>query len=458
MAKATANRCTNCGGELAFNPNTNNQKCEYCGSEYKPLNKKGEIEQETGLIPFKIDRYKARKEILKWIVSGDYVPGNILSGTEFGNFEQCYVPVYYFKGTCTGKYTAYQKSKVADSIVGKILPADRKKIAEGTINEPFTTVGLANNSYVSQYLPPQGFYNEYYERFGEVYNASGDIDHPVVDMLEGHVVNETEVVAADKSVLKQASAKEFLMTSDQSWETFGERNVIRRIRAKLLGGLEKPDEKEIAIDADYKITSAGKIYLPFWMINNHYAEDYEYNVCMDGASGNVIGEKIIDSSAKPSKKKIYKWSVAIGGLLSIAWYFHYFLYPNPPQYVLQHNNIFTSRIGGFWWFIRVILLWGVLPKILSHFIYDKASELKINKLKVQRERELEAVNSGELELALPGGSRKTVVKRAPTVATEDDLDEEDIDMGDYDRDDEYWDEEKEKQFQKALKMAEKWKS
>lgn len=444
MENAIAKKCANCGGELTFNPNIAAQKCAYCGSEFKPVDKEGNVVEGLSMVPFKIDRARFKKDMLQWIASGDFAPANILSFSAFGNMQQCYVPVYYVKGAVSGQWTSYLKPGTGvKKYLPKALKGQRSKLGDGTINESFTAVVPASDSYKSAFLLPEKFYKQYYEETGKIYSPSED-NHPLFGLLESYNINEKDVIAADQKRLDDVSSQKFDLNKDEAWDRFGEKQVSKNLCKKIAAQQQNAQDIEVTINADYQIASAGKLYLPIWMIKNLYNNN-EYNICMDGVTGTISGERIEDTVSRPSKKKTLRFCVLIGLGLSLAWYIRLFSIPNAFQYVSQRNNFLYSPMGSFWWFVRVLLLWVAVPALLFRFFYAKALERLKMRLQTERQNELEAINSGSLELKHWDG------KKGSRSVTDVDEENDDDSIGN-----EPWTEKDEDDFQESMKRAKKW--
>ncbi|WDF55451.1 hypothetical protein [Mucilaginibacter sp. KACC 22063] len=422
MGERSISKCTNCGGELTFNPDTNVKKCDYCGSEFKVAPNADGTESDSAMISFKIQRADFKAAMLKWLAAGKDVPANIISGSLYGPVVQAYIPVYYIKGKCTGEWTSYLKPNAGfKKYLPSFLKGEREKVSGGQISEDFTIVSLACDNYKSTYVMPPSFYVEYFKTNGVPYQPSED-NHPLFDLLTGYQVNENNVIPSDERVSKSTDAPKFELSKDESWDRFGQKQVSRKLSQKIISQQQEPQAIDVAVNAKYDITSTGKVYLPFWMTKNVYGSE-EYNICMDGVSGNISGEKIFTDAAVVSKNKIYNKALLAGLGISLALYLYRFNLPDGKMNLNQHNNPLFSPMGGFWWFVRVILLWGVLPKFVSDTIYKKKVNSAQDKLTKAREIELERVNTGQLELKHWNGIK---------AKSQDDVnnDEEDYDDGD----------------------------
>ena len=378
--------CPNCGGSLKFKANSYSQLCDYCGSKFKLEDKSDKLIAQTTLLPFKIEKKQFKKEAINWLITGNYIHADILSRSKFSSIKKCYVPIYLFKGTCTGSWTGFLKPDIAG--INKFIPAifkgPNKMFGKGSVDEKVNTICQANDYSTANQI----FYNGIARITG---NSEGP---PILSLINRATINEEDLIPADKQEVETNLLCDFDLTEDQAWDVYGGPKTSRDIRHKLA---ENPDEKEIILEVEYVNDSVSKIYIPFWA-QTVYVNNLRYDIYMDGITGTIAGDNVEDLLLKPHKKAISPLAIFIGLLISFMLYLLRFFLPDGKTNLSQHNNILLSPILGFWWYIRIILLWVVLPIYLTKIFYKKKQEAVINKLRNKRQNELNEFNSGKLEL------------------------------------------------------------
>lgn len=99
MSTSTITQCTNCNGELTFNPAAQTLDCPFCQSTYTI---KGEaIKPEVAMneapqliIPFGFAKEVFDKAALEWLSQGNYTPGDITDSFHAASTKGIYIPLY----------------------------------------------------------------------------------------------------------------------------------------------------------------------------------------------------------------------------------------------------------------------------------------------------------------------------------------------------------------------------
>jgi len=392
-AKSSVNKCPNCGGELTYSAATYSNKCEYCGSEFKvqAATDQGDesLIKDVSIIPFKINRDQFKKEMLRWIITGDFIPGNILSASRFSAIKQCYIPVYSFKGTCTGQWTGAKRQ------LGKPSPFQKKATETGSVNEPFSLLTLATdnlNGDVSSQFFQINIVN-ILNQFGNQGN-NNDENGPLQLLVRTFEIKDQEVEPADARIFNDYNTLNFDLSTDEAWEKHGQTLIARRISNKLAEQSKKSMDWEVNLNVDYKMETVTKFYLPVWMTSYSYGTQ-EYKICTNGFNGKIYGQKVVDFKLQaPNKTKIYIASL----LACFAISFCLFIASNATDITAHHNNLLFSPMWQGWWACRFLLLWIVIPIVASKLIHKKWDDMVRQSLIARREGELAAINSGHLKL------------------------------------------------------------
>ncbi len=120
---------------------------------------------------------------------------------------------------------------------------------------------------------------------------------------------------------------------------------------------------------------------------------------MDGAKGDIFGETVQDDQVFSIKQmNLFPKFVGVGFLISVALYFYRFFLPDGHTNVSEHNNPILSPIGGAWWWLRVIVLWVVLPLIATIQVPKLLLKNRSRRQQAKIEREFQDHQLGILKL------------------------------------------------------------
>ena len=105
----TANsiQCDKCGADLIFDADRQAVSCNFCGNALaiKAMRKVEVIEPDL-VIPFKTNGETFRSTALKWLITGKYVPVDVLSSANFSENLGVYIPCVLYRGTFTAQWSA----------------------------------------------------------------------------------------------------------------------------------------------------------------------------------------------------------------------------------------------------------------------------------------------------------------------------------------------------------------
>lgn len=176
LEKIVVYRCPSCGAEIITDKNTAATFCYYCQSSIIVSNKIDGKYLPDYVIPFEIEKQKAKEILLKWIQSKKYIPKDFYNEEHIEKLTGVYFPYFLYNCDVNGnieangektrswytgntRYTEYKKFKVIRSGKLKINKMTRgaikngnKEIIEGVLPYNITKFVPFNAGYLSGYF------------------------------------------------------------------------------------------------------------------------------------------------------------------------------------------------------------------------------------------------------------------------------------------------------------------
>ena len=210
--------CNSCGAELIADENTMSTMCPFCGSPALITRRMTREFKPDYIIPFKIDKDQASKNMMAWISSRKYTPWGFKSKCRLTKMTALYVPFWLLdchvntEMTGTGKFdrgaskVVYEVNSTLTYYV-KGVPFDGAvKIANKLMEaiEPFDYSELVE--FENKYL--QGFYADKYDK------RPTDLADKMFRRLDSFSLAETELIAKKYDEYEARSDKTFSWMSD----------------------------------------------------------------------------------------------------------------------------------------------------------------------------------------------------------------------------------------------------
>ncbi|MBO4449475.1 MAG: hypothetical protein J5777_02725 [Clostridiales bacterium] len=210
--------CNSCGAQLIADENTMSTMCPFCGSPALITRRMTREFKPDYIIPFKIDKHQASKNMMEWISSRKYTPWGFKSKCRLTKMTALYVPFWLLdchvntEMTGTGKFDR-GASKVVYEVNSKLtyyvkgVPFDgATKIANKLMEaiEPFDYSELV--AFDNKYL--QGFYADKYDK------RPIDLADKMFSRLDSFSVAETDLIAKKYDEYEARPEKTFSWMSD----------------------------------------------------------------------------------------------------------------------------------------------------------------------------------------------------------------------------------------------------
>lgn len=296
--------CTSCGAELVFDPGTQMANCNFCGNAFE-IEKAVDEEVVTpdGILPFQIQKETYENKVKEWLSEGDYTPDDILNSSIFESVNGVYLPMWYFKGTYTGNWSASSGYDRQEEYIGKGL--------DGKLQKKTRTV--------TDWRPASGSVNGEFACLAFAGTGQG-IPSETAAYAHGVTFERGAIKPYDTKYTLGFSILEFSNSDIDCWESIGKSQADHTVEMNTVRRIPGDKYKDFFVDALYDKEDPKRFYIPFWITYYNY-NGKMFSVYMDGTTTTRIqGERPVDeervSLVKKLKLKIYAIGISSTILLT----------------------------------------------------------------------------------------------------------------------------------------------
>ncbi len=97
-------RCASCGAEVSFSGGETAKLCPMCASPQIAPSRQSSGIPPDGVVPFRIDRYKAQVMFQKWVKTRWFAPNSLKRSYQEGRLYGMYIPFWTFDAKASGRY------------------------------------------------------------------------------------------------------------------------------------------------------------------------------------------------------------------------------------------------------------------------------------------------------------------------------------------------------------------
>jgi predicted RNA-binding Zn-ribbon protein involved in translation (DUF1610 family) len=259
--------CKSCGGTIVFDASVTSKECAYCGEPVVDRDVHAVAEGRLpvdGLIPFQIERERARAELRQWVASRWFAPNEFKRRGVDGTFNGLYLPYWTFDAMTA---TAYRGER-GDAY--------------------YVTVGSGKNKRSERRIrwsPASGHFQRFFDDV--LVCASTSAKQKLVESLEPWPLERCSPFAA--SALAGYSA----MTYDQELEQGfgrGKERIDEALRADVRQRIGGDEQRIHHLQTQYEALTYKHLLLPVWMLAYKWHEK-SYQVVVNACTGEVQGER-----------------------------------------------------------------------------------------------------------------------------------------------------------------------
>ncbi len=126
-AQALIYTCPSCGAEIVTDATTAATFCFYCHNPVVLMGRLGGEYEPDYIVPFSIDREKARDIFLKWLKQKKFVPSSFYSPSQIDKMTGVYFPYWSYSCHADGKLEGQASREVSSRISGSVRYIENEK-------------------------------------------------------------------------------------------------------------------------------------------------------------------------------------------------------------------------------------------------------------------------------------------------------------------------------------------
>ena len=260
-------QCKGCGAMVEIAKDCTAAQCPYCGADYVLADKQEEAVVPDGVIPFKIDKHAAGATFNKWISKRWLAPGTLKQLYESDRIQGVYIPYWTFDADIVCDYSAeggkHRKVQVKNS--------------DGSTSTQTET--------------------DWYHTHGRVKKFFDDVQVKATknmksSLLEGIEPYDTKnkLVSYSPQYLSGFGAECYTISLEDAHR---EANVIMENELRSMARQDvrrQYDEvRNVRIAPDYRAETFKHILIPVYATAYTY-KNKNYTVCINGQSGKIRGD------------------------------------------------------------------------------------------------------------------------------------------------------------------------
>jgi predicted RNA-binding Zn-ribbon protein involved in translation (DUF1610 family) len=258
-------KCDACGAETVVEKYQTALHCGHCGSSHVLESKQSAGIKPEGIIPFKVDAYKAKEEFHKWIKGMWLAPNNLKQLYQSEKLISVYVPYWTYDAETYNSYTAQGGEHYYVTV-----RRDGKDVRERRTRWHFVS-GNFNMFFDDVQVNASKNYNDSLMIQVEPYNTK-EVELYKPQFISGHTAERYS-----KGVVEC-----FQIAKDKIYDDL-EDEVRSRVRQRY------DEVRSISIDTEYSEVKYKHVLLPLWTAQYDY-KGKKYRYMINGQTGEIAGE------------------------------------------------------------------------------------------------------------------------------------------------------------------------
>ena len=270
--------CSTCGAEILTEENTSATFCSYCGNPTLIRNRLEGVLKPAYVIPFKMDREKAKEAYKSWINKGGvFTPKTFKTEAVIEKITGLYAPFWLYDYTGSA-----------------VINARAKKVSR-----------RREGSYMCTYTSHYDIHRNFDIGYVNVpADASEKLPDKIMDLLEPF--DYSEMVEFKMPYLSGYYSDKYSYDSEQMKERVEER-IEKYIMTAGRNTITGYDGVEITSkDIHMKKEKADYVLLPVWILTYKYGGE-TFTFTMNGQTGKIVAER------PKSRAKMFAWFAGISG-------------------------------------------------------------------------------------------------------------------------------------------------
>jgi len=258
--------CEGCGGHVVFTETFASSECPYCGSpvQLEDAYKAEDRIPVDGVLPFLIEKEKARENLAAWVKSRWFAPNEFLRRGVQGKFNGVYLPYWTY-----------------DTMTANVFRGRRGEhywVEEGTGENK-------RRVRKTRWYPASGSFQRFFDDVLVI--ASRGLSEKLVLKLEPWPLDN--VSPFNQEMLAGYLARTYEIELDAGFRAARERiddAIEREVRERIGGDEQRVD----SIKTRYDAVTYKHLLLPTWLLAYRF-HDKPYQVMVNAGTGEVQGER-----------------------------------------------------------------------------------------------------------------------------------------------------------------------
>jgi uncharacterized CHY-type Zn-finger protein len=267
-------RCEACAGETTLDPNVTAGECAFCGSPLVTQETETTAIKPRSLLPFAVDREKARQSFREWLKSLWFAPGGLAKYARVEEaFSGVYTPYWTYDSSTTSQYRGERGDDYWTTETYTEKDADGKTVTKTRQVKKTRWTSVSGSVYVS--------FNDL------LVLGSHTLPEWMVRKIEPWDLHE--LAPYDDNYLAGYRAERYSVDLEEGFDRAKEMmvdGIHREIRSDIGG-----DHQRIhGVNTRYYDITFKHILLPVWLSAFRY-RDKPYRFLVNGRTGAVAGER-----------------------------------------------------------------------------------------------------------------------------------------------------------------------
>lgn len=268
--------CNNCGAESILDGTSTAQFCAFCGSSHIVKYEDAAGIAPEGLIPFKVTKSVAEENFSSWIKKRFFAPGALKSNYRNQSVSGAYIPFWAISAETNSSYTAEAGSYY---YVTESKPVQK----DGKTEMVDQQVRKINWRRVS------GSFSQSFRNL--LVNASKQIKNSIISRIEPFRLDE--LVPYASGFLAGFLAEKYSVVLKEGWEE-AKKRIDRDIESGVKTQIGADEVRNLSINTSYSNKRYKHLLLPVW-ISSYTFNKKIYHFMVNGQTGKVSGESPVSA-------------------------------------------------------------------------------------------------------------------------------------------------------------------
>ena len=287
--------CKECGATISFGDNVTATRCDFCDSaQVMEQEADRNVLRPESLVPFHVDKKVAGEKFSSWIHGLWFRPNDLKHRAEVEEMNGVYVPYWTFDAQVDSDWTAQAGYHYYDT------ETYTERDAQGN------TVTRTRQVQRTRWVWSSGRRNDLYDDV--LICASRGLPHELADRLT--TFDTARLVPYEPNYLAGWKAEEYAVELNDAWKT-----AVGRIessqRSRCSRDVPGDTQRFLSVHNQFSSETFKHVLLPIWIASYRYHEKV-YRFLVNGQTGEVTGK------APWSWIKIILFSTVVVGLIVAA--------------------------------------------------------------------------------------------------------------------------------------------